>query len=1606
MKKGIWLLTVVFFLGFIILIRDQLLTKGVEVYLSRKIESQGWKCSLIERDKNTLKIQDLHYQSPSEEIFIEGATASIHLSLFPLQLKPIVTFSHVAVKLSSEQSSDASLLSVLLCTGDPRLDLQLSIADGEIEGLFKEPVSFSFQPALEKGGIGTLCMKDGEKHSIFSSYLKWENGSLLSQIEIEKGNVSDLFTLVSWISPATLAGCKQVEGEVSASIETRLHPKKGLEGMEGKIDLQNLSFSHTDLGMDFFSRSLQGTLFLASDDWNTAEFFITFEDASCHLEKNGCKVGLQEALGEIRIQPETDPYLRMGGMLLSEGSTVPFEIEGKGSLEEGKKSFQLAADFFLKRNSPHLFVRFFEKEKQGGNIEIQCRALSEEVFNILQLSFPVFHVPLCSMHSGLIDGKCQGSLRQGKIQSLTFSDCSAENLSFSLPAKNLACSLQQGFFSASLEQNGESLELSSLDVTLEKANVSISGVEKLRLVSGSVAVASGDLQASSVEGFYEGIWGKIQVLEPEASDFLHVEGKALSSDLTAYLGYKTSSKGCPVTFALDVAQKEKNLQGRGALCFVTSTNVGEDIALQLSLDKKASRKIKDLCMPWDFSSCKGFFSVQKISAETITVLAKPYLGSLTLEGFARGEGSFDSKALLIDLLQANVSLLGGPWDINAKMGSQEKIGHISYVYREGLWKGSLPVDVLHVYNKALQMDAKVRDTLFFFEGEQLWTDSLQAEVLGTKFLGSALVHPKEVHIASKAWQGDLASLNPLLTRYAPKIASLGLSGAFAIKERACTFEGKKENDQWKWDWKGAIDLAELACDFGSLGKVFKGTCRLQGSSQGEFALKELQGMYSLPTATCFFSLGDMQWDSSFSHPVDFYLRAKDRKREWASLQGKIEKQPDGIALSFLSHSHLLGLPVQILPIGISSKGTIAPIYATSNVNLKQLSSYLTMWKEMGVPVAPFPGLESCQGSLQIQAAYDPSHAKWKIALQSPEIVYENQALGKVAAVFLGEKGLVRIDTCRIGAWEIQGSVEKLATEWNIPSVTVEGPKGKYAFKGRYLPTSCQLQIPMFSAALTLPNVGSVQLQGNFEGIYQTVTSSLQGRGVSRCSATLPLPLEVGIETNKDIPFILDSSKGIEMGRSEWSFVSLTKKKQKLGKFSAKTMSYLVADKKFFLREGSLYVPKDSHPLLQSYFPQLKEVQIEQGIDLQTEIDLAPQYRKVTAIVKNGSYSIKNTSFDCKQLYFFLEQEKLYASCQTKWQDLPLHVQMQVQLAKQLSLNFLVKDHPDSKGLASEWKQSSSGKWVCETVDGVFRGIDLHMKRTQKDRDKQLYNCKVQADFAEVASLLPKEWKANVKKWGLGRGYSFQGTVACHAEDPLQIVSLQGELFGERFGLFGKSLELFQAKVDFTPQKTRIQGLKIADGQAQLSIKNLDFTFNSEIKAWEVASPLISVKNFAPAAVFKGSKAKGFEIKNLSFYDVKGSLNQLEKLEGRGALYFASPTKKEFSFWDVPLALVKDLGLDPGLLTPVMGEADFVLRHGRVYFTSLRNVYSEGKRSQFYLSPTADSAYLSLTGDWHVDLSMKQNVVWKVTEDLILSIRGTLEKPKYSFTSNKNAREGD
>ena len=128
-------------------------------------------------------------------------------------------------------------------------------------------------------------------------------------------------------------------------------------------------------------------------------------------------------------------------------------------------------------------------------------------------------------------------------------------------------------------------------------------------------------------------------------------------------------------------------------------------------------------------------------------------------------------------------------------------------------------------------------------------------------------------------------------------------------------------------------------------------------------------------------------------------------------------------------------------------------------------------------------------------------------------------------------------------------------------------------------------------------------------------------------------------------------------------------------------------------------------------------------------------------------------------------------------------------------------------------------------------------------------------------------------------------------------------------------------------------------------------------------------------------------------DLHGQLGDLKSLQGFGSFNFSQRVKKESSLFDIPLTFLKDLGLDLDLFTPVMGEARLHLNEGKIFLTQLENAFSEGKRSEFYLAE--EPSFIDLNGKLFLNFRMKQNVVLKLVEPFLISVRGTFEKPKYS-----------
>jgi hypothetical protein len=1378
--------------------------------------------------------------------------------------------------------------------------------------------------------------------------------------------------------------------------------------MDGKLDLEDISFSHPDLGGNVLSKSLKGTLLFSPKGskkenlsfWKRVELFLTFEDTSFRVQQKDFVFGVSDVLGEMRLTPDDAPYLKMGGKVLSGNQQIPFEVEAKGLLLE-KRAFWLETkvDFFLSKKEPHLFVSYSQNESQESSLQIECKEISQEVFNILTLSFPYFHWPECSMSAGEFTGNFTGTFKQGLAKTFHLSKFQSKGLEFAVTSPNVVLkSLSDITFSGSLEQG----KLVSLEADVCKVDFDAKGKELVRSLSGKLSIASGRIVTSSLEGFYQGIWGSVQVLDPSSSDLIHIECRAPSSDVIQKIWKETSTKdqASLMGFTADVSNLDGKAHG-ACLIKLISYGVEEEIDLQLSLNKEISRTVSDLLSGFDFSSLRGFFKTDRLSSKTSSLWIKPFLGALTLDGFLSGEGEFDRKKLSMDISQAKFNLSDGSWNVSAKLGSDAQKAHITYEYKEGLWKGTIPVDLLHVQNSKLHLEAQVQNSLLFFEGDRLWADHLEADAFGSKLLGTLLINKSGVHLASKAFEGDFLSLMPTLARYHPQVSSLGIKGAFSVEDHSCLLEGKKQGDQWVWDWKASIGLKDLACSFGKMGKVDQGRVRLEANSMGDFKCKDMQGYFSLAKSGCPFALSDIHWSSSSGAPIDFSLLAKDSKREWAYLQGKVEKQKGGMVVSLCPHTHLLGLVIDIAPFMITEKYAVSPLKVSSSIKLEQLNSYSTMWKEMGISMPQMSFLDGYFGTVALQALYDLQKSAWKASVKSLEIANSQNVIGKVSALLEGDPKQIKIENCEIGPFSVAGSLEFLANEWIIPSLSVEWDEGRCRIKGKYYPLSSKWILPAFSASFASKELGVTQLQGVFEGSYMGESNSFQGRGSSRVLVALPDSIGVGIESTKEIPFVFDSKKGIQVEKSRWELTSLKGNRQRLGKFATKTLTYVTAEKRITLQGGELTLFKDSYKLLQTtsaFSDLLKDIGIDQEIDLQGELDISPKNKKMTATLSNGKYKIKGMPFELKQTKLQLDQEDFYVSCQTKCQEEPLLLQLQMKLGALPTACLLVKDNPEQKGMAIQLKKSSKDGWFCDGIQGACKGIALQVQKSANAYDVQMT-----ADLTQVPALLPKPWAISMKKWSLGQGYSFKGSLVLNPKQPFQIQSLKGDLIGNNFEFLGKTFGSLIAKVDFIANKGRIHSVKLEDDLANLSIKTIDLTFNPEIKSWDITAPLIYVKDFAPALFIKGRKERGVEIKNLGIYDLKGVLSKVESFEAKGALFFSSFEKKEFSFWDAPLNLMKDWGLDPGILTPVTGEADFVLRHGCFYFTALRNVYSDGQRSQFYLAEGSDASYLALDGSWHVDLSMKQNVVWKVTEDLVLSIRGTVDKPKYSFKSSKKSR---
>lgn len=295
-------------------------------------------------------------------------------------------------------------------------------------------------------------------------------------------------------------------------------------------------------------------------------------------------------------------------------------------------------------------------------------------------------------------------------------------------------------------------------------------------------------------------------------------------------------------------------------------------------------------------------------------------------------------------------------------------------------------------------------------------------------------------------------------------------------------------------------------------------------------------------------------------------------------------------------------------------------------------------------------------------------------------------------------------------------------------------------------------------------------------------------------------------------------------------------------------------------------------------------------------------------------------------------------------------------------------------------------FASSSLNGIFKGIRINAG-LDSFSEENIVRCHFKGDFARLHRLLPEKMREKVGKLHLGGGLELSGKLVFEEKTP---ASFTGKLQGMDFDLYERKWSYLQTDIAWSPSSICLDNVTIDDPAASLKVKKISLEKNAQ-EQWLCHVPLIAISNFRPGILKKNQEV--FNLRRLTLSDLSGKLGDINSFRGKGFLSFTNAREK--TIWDIPRELTKSLGLDPSLLTPIVGDADLELENGKFYLFNLTNSYSEGKRSRFFLAKGAPS-YFDLEGNLSIDLKMKQNVLLKVTEPFVLAVRGKMNKPEFSL----------
>lgn len=1360
--------------------------------------------------------------------------------------------------------------------------------------------------------------------------------------------------------------------------------------------------------------------------------------------------------GFSRFNSDLSPVVKYTGQIIKDTQKYPFELNAKGLLESdtsGQLELDLAMGTQEEKTHTNIFLTLSEDTSMHAKAYLSdLQAAQLTLFqDLLLTSYPA--LKRVEIEKAQVSTDLHMIWKRGRLNSLFFDNLkiTEANMTFDEGWQTSFLGLD-GKMKLSFPIQSK-LKDQLIELHLDTASgTNIRNPEQFfKEVSGSALMHNNQIESCSFLGNLLGIESSIEARGTLGKLSLEVETEFCNDNpFSSWNRQLIEKKRCefPLKRAkldVEVHLNEKKLK-KGALVFGYG-DFEEKVLFDLASSKipwvDDQLSFDELCQ-----SCRGSFSSRNLSHNSLGMLFDVFKTEWEFQGKVFGQGYLDQEGLHIKASVKDLVTFDSE-DVFVTLPKVQNVdvSQFHFNFKKKSWDISIPLSEGCIKDKKFSLPFEKVYGGVSIIGTDLYATIEQASCYGLQCNGAVSVdfHDKtrqKIKLMPKDIDGPGSGLIRFLQHF-PDLSKVSLP-----LQGIVTSSGKNYVEAIYGSDEAPICEYHLGLKEGMLpimdnSDISELSCQVVYESETEtLEIKDLKGKvdfssndhgksYILNCPLLSYAVKDKIWQ--------FDVRCESKTFDVLRFLGELKTEESGYFVELdTSLSHFFHMKFQEFALKIDPEFSLTRFLIKTNLKLEETQKYLSFLQASGVLALNPPisgGLLSADLSGEIDLSIDYSKADQEIHVKAhcPKVSFQSTDFNHffLSAVF--NQNRLIINKFESDKFHLFLLAEKKLSDWVVPVLECDFFEGAARAENGVFSTETEalsFEIKKLKLPVALfkhwQGVGNPleKFSGDLEFFGKAEISFSEGITKPKLSSHLSSKSEIklGSETFEftvDKPFHIQKMPQGPLELSELSsvFASTSSKlatlQVDLENMSMSLGKKLVSGQGLMMNmspEMLITLAKEkvltSVPIKNNQFV-ISGVSLPWDNQIQTTLNFLYQDDQLSfeGVLKDGFYWVYDQSMYLQNFCYACKDKKLTANFGIDYSDFILDVFTRFDFQQSpFGLITIREGHRNetdaNQGLDIHCKYSHDDGFSVQSIDGSIYGIDMSFHKNPRSYlpHIMILSGNMKVDTAGLVKAFPKMFYQPFKELGMGSGYEISGDWMISKKD-LQNSYFKGYLKGRDFEFLGFQFKTLLSELDLNTRQVSIRNFSLSDQSGLVSLKELKIKKREDDGSWGFSMPELKVQDFRPCFLKKTDQMqesiKPFVIKDLRFFNVEGTLGYKQSFSGQGYLEFINTFKRDYNLLDIPIEIIGRIGFDMGLFVPVKGKVDMVLNDGKIFLRDLKNSYSGGKRSKFYLSSYKDS-FIGLDGSIFIDLKMKQYVLLKITQPFTLSIRGRLDKPQYSL----------